>query len=397
MPDTPSTNSPDSWLADREVLLHIGVHKTGTTAIQAALAAARPELRQQGVLYAGDTGSHFHAAASVVGRRLGWDDGGRVIDISRWEDLAEEARSAPGKVVLSSEVFCEATHEVAQRIATDLRPDRLRVLVTLRPLEHLLPSNWQQYVKTGLATPYDDWLRAILKGTEATGGTPSFWKRNDHGDLVRKWVDVVGPERVGVLVVDTSRPASLYESFDEIIGLSTGTLHKDESAASNRSLTASEVEVIRRLNVEIRGSMDYRVYHRLFRHGGLLELVEKRRPPADEPRLITPAWAVSRARELSAEAVETIKSTGAVVFGELSALVPDSPLPTEVAPQPDTVADEVVVRLLRGTLEAAASRMPRRAKGTSMPALDLTSLTSRDLLAEMRLRAKLRLTRSSRT
>jgi hypothetical protein len=378
-------------------LLHIGVHKTGTTSIQAALAAARPQLLDQGVVYAGDTGSHYHAAAAVVGRRLGWDKGGRLVEISRWDDLAQEVRMSRGKVLLSSELFCEATPDVARRIVSDLGADRVRVLITLRPLENLLPSNWQQYVKTGLSTPYEEWLGEILKGSEGKAKTPSFWKRNDHGDLVRKWVDVVGPDRVGVLIVDTSRPTSLYESFDEIIGLSKGTLRKDESSASNRSLSASEVEVIRRLNVEIRSTMDYRVYHRLFRHGGLLELVEKRRPPADEPKLTTPGWAVEKAREFSAEAVETIKSTGATVFGDLSALVPASPAPSGDVPTPEDVPDDVVVTLLKGTLEAAAARMPRRVRNTPMPALDLTALTGKELLQELKLRATLRLKRSSRT
>ncbi len=396
MSESRSAPSPDSWLAPGEVLLHIGVHKTGTTSIQAALAAARPQLRRLGVVYAADTGSHFHAAAAVVGRRLGWGKGGRMVDVSRWEQLVDEVRATPGKVVLSSEVFCEASEDVVRRIVADLGASRLRVLVTLRPLEQLLPSNWQQYVKTGLASPYEEWLSEILKGPEeGKPGTPSFWRRNDHGALVRKWIDVLGADRVGVLVVDSGRPQALFESFEEIIGLPASTLQKDESAPSNRSLSASEVEVIRRLNVEIRSTMDYSVYHRLFRHGGLLHLVENRRPPADEPKLITPGWAVERAREFSAMDVDTIKGSGAVVFGDVAALVPETPLPTAVVPKPDAIDDEVAVMLLQGTLEAAAARMPRRRKGGQGPALDLTSAKSRDLVDELRLRAKLRFRKSS--
>ena len=44
--------------------LHIGIHKTGTTALQAALADARPELTTHGVLYPGRrTAQHGHPHA----------------------------------------------------------------------------------------------------------------------------------------------------------------------------------------------------------------------------------------------------------------------------------------------------------------------------------------------
>ena len=218
--------------------------------------------------------------------------------------------------MLSSEVFCEASEESARRIIDDLGGDRVRVAITLRPLEQLMPSTWQQYVKTGFSLPYDEWLTDILKGPDGASKTPTFWMRNDHGRLVRRWVDVVGAERVAVLVVDSSRPLGLYESFDAMIGLPSGTLTKDDSAPSNRSLSASEVEVIRRLNVEVHNTMDFSVYHRLIRRGGILHLVENRRPSAGEPRLTTPGWAVARAREFSGEAVDQIRSSGVVVFGD---------------------------------------------------------------------------------
>ena len=40
-------------LPPQAVLLHIGPHKTGTTAVQSALASARPRLKTAGVLYPG--------------------------------------------------------------------------------------------------------------------------------------------------------------------------------------------------------------------------------------------------------------------------------------------------------------------------------------------------------
>ena len=53
---------PAEVLPEDAVLLHIGVHKTGTTAIQAALADAREELASLGVRYPGKLQAQHRAA-----------------------------------------------------------------------------------------------------------------------------------------------------------------------------------------------------------------------------------------------------------------------------------------------------------------------------------------------
>jgi hypothetical protein len=381
-----------SWLRDSEILLHIGVHKTGTTAVQAALAAARPKLAELDVTYAGRTVSHYHAAAAVTGRRLGWEKGGRNVDIARWEKLAAQVREIPGKVVLSSEVFCEAEPDVARRIVADLGRERVRVLVTLRPLEDLMPSTWQQYVKSGVAMPYGTWLRKVLHGPGEAKTTPSFWKRNDHGAQVQKWVDVVGPENVAVLVVDTSRPTALYESFEDIIGLPRGILVKDETAPSNRSLSAAEVEVIRRLNAEVRSTMDYSAYHRLVRRGAILNLVENRRPAPGEAKLTTPGWAVEKARVFSRKSVDDIKASGATVFGDLEMLVPTSALPSSGVTVPEDVSDEAAVMLMIGLLDAAVgAEEKQKEQGAVASTAGLAIVPRKALVDELARRARKRL------
>ena len=52
------------------IALHIGIHKTGTTALQAALADARPELAAHGVLYPGRRTAQHGAAMAVLGEQL---------------------------------------------------------------------------------------------------------------------------------------------------------------------------------------------------------------------------------------------------------------------------------------------------------------------------------------
>ena len=81
-------------LPPSSIALHVGVHKTGTTALQAALADARPELIQRGVLYPGKKAAHHGAALGLMERSWGWKDrGGEANSRAAFDKLARQASS----------------------------------------------------------------------------------------------------------------------------------------------------------------------------------------------------------------------------------------------------------------------------------------------------------------
>ena len=97
------------------MLLHIGVHKTGTTAIQAALANSRPILGQWKVRYPGRHQAHRRVAASAMGRSLGWrTDGREEPDGKLWGTFVKEAAAFDGVTVLSSEFLSASPTSVAR-------------------------------------------------------------------------------------------------------------------------------------------------------------------------------------------------------------------------------------------------------------------------------------------
>lgn len=350
--DSDASRTRPSWLRDGQVLVHIGVHKTGTTSVQGAMAIAREDLLSQGVLYPGQKGpSHYGAARAVVGRRSGWDHGGWIPPMSRWEQLMDEVHAAPGKVMLSGEVLCEAGTSAVRRIIDDIGHGRARILITLRPLEQIIPSTWQQYIKAGSYFGYEEWLRDMMRGPDEARETPSFWKRNDHGALVERWADVAGNENVAVLVVDTSDPRGIFDGFEDIIGLRRGTLAP--TPGSNRSLSANEVELVRQLNEAVRENIEYRTYNRIVRQGGIAGLVEGRRPGEDEETLLVPGWAAEQARDYGRTSVRRIRDAGVEVFGDLDELVPRTPLETDVLRVPSAVPIEAPAVMLHSLLERA--------------------------------------------
>ena len=59
-------------LPEDAILVHIGPHKTGTTAMQYAFFTAREELLQHGVLYPGSKKSHHDPATALIQLKQGW-------------------------------------------------------------------------------------------------------------------------------------------------------------------------------------------------------------------------------------------------------------------------------------------------------------------------------------
>lgn len=306
------------------VLLHIGVHKTGTTAIQAALADARVELESHQVRYPGKLQAQHRAALAVLGRPWGWNArGGGVLDREHFDRLAKRTQSAPGRVVISSEFFCEAPEETAREVIRDLRGKDNRpvhVVVTLRNLGKLLPSSWQQYLKYGLTTPYDAWLEDVFATPGSSKMTPTFWKRHDHGDVVRRWAAAAGAENMTVLVLEDVPREFVFESFAQLLDIPTDVLTSRMDLTSNRSMTAAEAEVLVRLNKKVKKTMQWGDYVRLVRRGVALGMVEGREPDAGEPKLFTPQWALDAAQVAGQKSATMIAESGVKVYGNIESL-----------------------------------------------------------------------------
>jgi len=312
---------PTPALPPASIALHIGVHKTGTTALQAALADARPDLAHHDVLYPGKKAAHHGAALGLMERSWGWKDrGGEVSSRSVFDKLARQASASQGRVIISSEHFCEVDSERAAEAAQALGRDRIEIIITLRNLGRLLPSSWQQYLKYGVAAPYETWLENTFAAESKRTVSPSFWRRNNHHVLAQRWADVVGADRVSVIVLEDVDRSAMFRTFAQLLDIPEEILVSRMDLTSNRSMTAAESELVRRLNKQVKSQLDWGQYQRLVRVGVAKSIVERREPAPDEPRLHTPDWALDAAAERGAVMAEGIRESGVKVIGDLDAL-----------------------------------------------------------------------------
>ncbi len=329
-----STSAPESAVPDPDrlfpptpplpagaVLLHVGVHKTGTTAIQAALADARPELSRAGIAYPGKRQAQHRAAMAIIERTWGWKNkGGEVLDVSHFDKLAEQVQRHAGRVAVSSEFFCEADAETTVRVAEAFGRERTHVVVTLRNLGRLLPSSWQQYLKYGLTVGYEKWLRNVMENPGGSSMTPTFWRRNDHGAVVDRWAAAVGADHVTVIVLEDVDRSAMFRTFAQLLDVPEDLLVSRMDLTSNRSMTAAEAQLLIELNRRVKTDMQWEEYMRFVRRGVALGMVEGRAPARDEPRLETPGWALDFAAEQGTLAAQSIGSSGVRVLGDLEAL-----------------------------------------------------------------------------
>ncbi|GLP70016.1 hypothetical protein TUSST3_66370 [Streptomyces sp. TUS-ST3] len=340
-------------------LLHIGPHKTGTTSVQGALFAARDLLPEHGVVFPAHSRHPMEAVLAACARPAMMGD--TAPTEKHWTRLLEQVRATGGKTsVISSEFFADTEDDdTVARIVGQLGGERVHVLVTLRPLVRIMPSQWQQYVQNGLRMGYEDWLTHMLRKAPYEQPNPSFWRRHRHDRLVERWVRAVGAQRVTVVVVDDRDRGGLMRTFERLLGLPENLLQPVPDTA-NRSLTLAETEMLRNLNKEFRGNgLPDELYSRLVRNGAVMHMKNTCSPSPEDVKILTPEWAGRAAAGIGAEAARRIGELGVRVVGDpgLLSAVPEAPA-LDGIPAP-RISPEVAAQALYGAL-AAAAEVPGR-------------------------------------
>lgn len=228
-------------------ILHIGAPKCGSTALQSAFYLNRDPLKSVGVEYIGDRAHWTSAAKSVVG--IPDRVSGKVPLISEWSSLLEWSRRARGEgrsALISSEWFASADPKAIERIVTDLGQERLQVVLAIRPLTSTLPSAWQQGLKLGGTLSLVDWLEVVLKSPDHPRAQ-RVWMKHGYDAIAARWAEVVGRDRVTVLIVDERSPDSIFRDIAGVLKIPDETLARAPKR-TNPSLSAFEADVLAELN-----------------------------------------------------------------------------------------------------------------------------------------------------
>jgi hypothetical protein len=340
-----SADDADLLLPSGAILVHVGPFKTGSSSLQMALHTRREEVLAHGVLYPGTGYRHLREIASLMGRG---PRGVPTVPPEEWAAFVAEIHHADApRTVVSSEGLSTAGPKIVARLVGDLGADRVHAVRVERRLDRLLPSAWQERIKSSNETrTFPEFLDDVLAADPATsqGKRASFWAAHSLERYLERWRPVLPADRIHVVVADERHPAATSAVFERLLGLPTGML--DPMQRPNSSLSWNQVELCRRLNevFDVHGWPD-RLRRRTLQ-GALLPGLRDAGPSADDVRI--PAVSgdhLRRTAELSAQRIDLLANSGIDVIGD--------PEPTRVSydgsaevPEPEaprTISIEAVV------------------------------------------------------
>jgi capsular polysaccharide export protein len=235
----------------KELILHIGSTKTGSSAIQHFLWTNQVALEAHGVLYpnVGIAGSAHHLLAASIHpsawhmHAAAFAGKDRVACFHEFaKQVQEEAtRSSANRIFLSSEyLWGRYDKTFFSRIQTLRESFEMRLLCYIRPQDEWLESTYVQAVKSGEGRTFREWLLAHLDQAGAFC----------HYDVIlRQWEQFIPPERIHVRLYESAEGA--MDSIADVVDFLD--IQKPQSFVSladksNPSPVPQDTEIIRFIN-----------------------------------------------------------------------------------------------------------------------------------------------------
>ncbi len=221
----------------QDVVIHIGPHKTGTSALQSAFFRNAERLAERGLLYRpmGKVWNNHHVLAVQFSSTGGSPEAGRAFI----ERLLEDAYRGNQRVLISSEMLCESHVDVASFLSA-FGPAAIRTVGYVRNPCDLMVSAYNQVVR--------DPKSRRVQPIEASPPPYDVSMAN----ILRIWMD---DGRLTLCPYDAAQWAggTILSDFLTMLGVDATGLDPDESpdsppTAENRSLPYLFVEAVRHLN-----------------------------------------------------------------------------------------------------------------------------------------------------
>lgn len=247
----PEPRSPLSRPVD--IVLHIGMGKTGTSSIQFFLRDNRERLRELGLLVPASPGGGRHSKLGLFLKseeelrtspewsRQKQPDAASFRKVFRRRLFKEIEDSGLTRVLLTDEILFGASVPTLRRLRrfTDRIANSVRVVAYLRRQDDHMVSRYQEGVKIGWVLRLRDWVQEDMSALY------------DYHARLRRHERLLAPTELVVRRYerDSFVDGSIYQDFLDAAGIDARADDFEQGPDRNLSLDAESVEFLRLLNL----------------------------------------------------------------------------------------------------------------------------------------------------
>ncbi len=223
-------------MAKTRIVLHVGHGKTGTSAIQSALAISANALAKQGLSYPISANEQQRAARFEI-TSGNWKHNPNVSLSDQCIQLAESNKAEHTFVLSSESLFWHLTDFIDQKDQWHEAVE-IQIILAVRELEEMLSSEYQQRVKRhGESRPFEQFLK----------------RRHfisSHHKKAAEVLEQLSQENISTTLINYSQDKSnISERVFEAIGAANLFPHEQMSGlVINRSLSQKELQILTMIN-----------------------------------------------------------------------------------------------------------------------------------------------------
>lgn len=234
----------------KQVVLHIGAMKSGTSFIQNVLHTNRARLEEHDIQFACKRWRGQVLAVRELIERGG--EGQEPISADGpWQRLVDEVDAWPGTAIISMEFLAPRARRKIAIIQEAFADADLQVVLTARDLARSLPAMWTESVQNRGVRTWEEFLASVRRQDMKDKPGRWFWQHQRISDIASRWSGAVGRDHFTLITVPPkgAPPGVLWERFASVAGIPADLC--DTSVRSNPGIDAASALVLRELNVRL--------------------------------------------------------------------------------------------------------------------------------------------------
>ena len=318
------------------LIIYAGFHKTGTTSVQVALGGAAVALKAAGITYPSGYGKYAqHSLAKI---RASNPESKRFRAIKRLTQKHDT-------VLLASEFFSELSAASLGALKDALGPKvQVEAVFSYRRLELIVPSQYQQLIRTGYQEDLSTFSRAILEHDNSHHEAKLFWRRHDTPRILSDWAAAFGAQNIHLVNIDQSDPALLSRWFETHLGLAPETLNSSAEVRMNRSLDMEEIELVKAIRSLLTPDRVAKEWKPIFMDKIIAAITARTSTNPNPPKLTLESEFLGKFQKIATEAQDHIRQLGIKIHGPM--LGPENNSKQASRPAPTTIHIETVARAM---------------------------------------------------